>query len=73
MTVTEFMFSNRSRRGRPLVQPKEFSRQVGEDSTTFLENLIVDGQVNDWDESDLLEVIGGFLKGDVREWYIENR
>jgi len=47
MTITEFMFSNQSRRSRPLVQPKEFNGQVGEDLTTFLENLIVDGQVND--------------------------
>ncbi len=67
MTITEFMFSNQSRRSRPLVQPKEFNGQVGEDLTTFLENLIVDGQVNDWNESDLLEVIGGFLKGDARK------
>jgi len=32
-----------------------------------LKNLIVDVEANGWDEMDLLEVIGGFLKNDTRE------
>jgi len=32
-----------------------------------LKNLVVDAKVNGWDETDLLEVIRGFLKDDARE------
>jgi len=47
--------------------PKSFARKVGEDLTLFLENLIVNAEVNSWDETDLLEVIRRFLKDDTRE------
>ncbi len=39
---------------------------------SFLENLVIDAEANSWDETDLLEVIEGFLKNDTREWYIGN-
>jgi len=29
--------------------------------------LVVNAEANGWDETDLLEVIGGFLKDDARE------
>jgi len=32
-----------------------------------LENLVVNAKVNSWDETDLMEIIGGFLKNDARE------
>jgi len=37
-----------------------------------LENLIVDVEMNGWDETNLLEVIERFLKDDIREWFIDN-
>ena len=52
---------------KSITTPKSFSGKVGEDPTFFLENLIVDAETNGWDETDLLEVIGGFLKDDARE------
>ena len=39
---------------------------------SFLKNLIIDAEANSWDDIDLLEVIGGFLKDDAREWFIDN-
>ncbi len=51
---------------------KSFSEKVKEDSTLFLENLIIDAEANGWNETDLLEVIGGFLKDDAWEWFIDN-
>jgi len=33
----------------------------------------VDAEANEWDDTDLLEVIGGFLKDDAREWFIDHR
>jgi len=46
---------------------------VGENPTFFLKNLIVDVEANSWDEQDLLKVIEGFLKDNIRKWYIENK
>jgi len=47
--------------------PKSFSGKVGEDPTSFLKNLVIDAEANGWDETNLLEVIGGFLKDDAWE------
>ncbi len=66
------MIRGQSKRGKPITTLKSFARKVGKDLTSFLENLVVDAKANSWDEMDLLEVIGGFLKDDVREWYIDN-
>ncbi len=52
---------------------KSFSEKVGEDLTSFLKNLVIDAEANGWDETNLLEVIEGFLKDNAREWYIDNR
>ena len=52
--------------------PKSFSGKVGEDPTSFLENLVINAEANGWDETDFLEVIGKFFKDDIREWYIDN-
>ncbi len=53
--------------------PKSFSGKVGEDPTSFLKNLVIDAEANGWDETNLLEVIGGFLKDDAWEWFIDNQ
>ena len=66
------MIKGQAKRGKPITTPKSFSGKVGEDLTSFLENLIIDVEANSWDETDLLKVIGGFLKDDVREWFIDN-
>ncbi len=71
--VAEWMIKGQAKRGKPITTPKAFSGKVGEDPTSFLENLIVDAEANSWDETDLLEVISGFLKDDAREWFIDNR
>ncbi len=71
--VTEWMIKGQAKRGKPITTPKSFSRKVGEDLTSFLENLIIDAEANGWDEMDLLEVIRGFLKDNAKEWYIDNR
>jgi len=47
--------------------PKSFSGKVGEDLISFLENLVVNTKANSWDETDLLEIIEGFLKDNARE------
>ncbi len=56
-----------NRRSKPITTPKSFSERVGEDPTSFLENLIVDAKANGWDEQDFLKVIEGFLKDDTRK------
>ena len=66
------MIKGQAKRGKLIITPKSFSEKVGEDSTSFLENLIVDAKANGWDKTDLLEVISGFLKDDTREWFIDN-
>ena len=66
------MIKGQAKRGKPITTPKLFSGKVGENLTSFLENLVVDAEANSWDETDLLEVIGGFLKDDAREWFIDN-
>ncbi len=71
--VAEWIIRGQSKREKPIITPKSFSGKVGEDLTSFLENLIIDAKANGWDETDLLEVIGGFLKDDAREWYIDHR
>jgi len=70
--VAEWMIKGQAKRGKPITIPKFFSEKVGEDPTSFLENLVIDVEANGWDETDLLEVIRGFLKNDVREWFINN-
>ena len=70
--VAKWMIKDQAKRGKPIITLKSFSGKVGEDLTSFLENLIIDAEANGWDETDLLEVIGGFLKDDAREWYIDH-
>ena len=67
------MIKGQAKRGKPITILKSFSGKVGEDPSSFLENLIIDVEANGWDDTDLLEVIEGFLKDDAREWYINNR
>ena len=66
------MIKGQAKREKLIITSKSFSGKVGEDPTSFLENLIVNAEANGWDETDLLEVIRGFLKDDVREWFIDN-
>jgi len=56
------MIQEQSKRGKSIITSKSFVRKVGEDLTSFLENLVVDVEANSWDETDFLEVIRGFLK-----------
>jgi len=65
--VAEWMIKGQTRRGKPITTLKSFSGKVGEDPTSFLENLVIDAEANGWDETNLLEVIGEFLKDDARE------
>ena len=66
------MIKGQAKKGKPITTLKSFLGKVGEDPTSFLENLIVDAEANGWDDTDLLEVIGEFLKDDAREWFIDN-
>ena len=66
------MIKGQAKREKSITISKPFSGKVGEDPISFLENLIVDAEANGWDETDLLEVIGGFLKDDTRKWFIDN-
>ena len=61
------MIKDQAKRGKPITIPKSFAEKVGEDPTSFLKNLIIDVEANGWDDTDLLEIIGGFLKDDARE------
>ena len=70
--MAEWMIKGQAKRGKPIITPKSFSERVGEDFTSFLENLVIDAEANGWDETNLLEVIEGFLKDDARKWYIDN-
>ncbi len=70
--VAEWMIKGQAKREKPITILKLFSGKVGEDPMSFLENLIIDAEANGWNDTDLLEVIRGFLKDDVREWYIDN-
>ncbi len=65
--VAEWMIKGQTKRGKPITIPKSFSEKVEEDPTSFLENLIIDAEANRWDDTDLLEVIGRFLKDNARE------
>jgi len=40
------MIKGQAKRGKPITTPKPFSGKVGEDPTSFLENLIVDAEAN---------------------------
>jgi len=44
--VTEWMIKGQSKRGKPITIPKSFSGKVGENLTSFLENLIIDVEAN---------------------------
>ncbi len=44
--VAEWMIKGQAKRGKPITTPKAFSGKVGEDPTSFLENLIVDAEAN---------------------------
>jgi len=66
------MIRDQSKHGKPITTSKSFLKKVGEDLIFFLKNLIVNIEANGWDETDLLEVIGGFLKDDTKEWFIDN-
>ncbi len=70
--VAKWMIKGQAKRGKPITTSKPFAGKVGEDPTSFLKNLIVDAEANGWDDTDLLEVISGFLKDDAREWFIDN-
>ena len=65
--VAEWMIRGQSKRDKSIATPRSFSGKVGEDLTFFLKNLVIDAETNSWDETDLLEVIGGFLKDDARK------
>ncbi len=65
--VAEWMIKGQAKKGKPITMPRLFSGKVGEDPTSFLENLIIDVEANGWDETDLLEVIRRFFKDDARE------
>jgi len=67
------MIKGQAKWEKPIITPKSFLGKVEENPTSFLENLIVDAEANEWDDTDLLEVIGGFLKDDAREWFIDHR
>ncbi len=56
-----------NKRGKPITILKTFSVRVEEYFTSFLKNLIVNTEANNWNESNLLEVIKGFFKDDARE------
>ena len=66
------MIRSQSKRDKLITILRLFSEKVKKDPTSFLENLVVDAEANSWDETDLLEVIEGFLKDNAREWYINN-
>ncbi len=70
--VAKWMIKGQTKRGKPITISKSFLEKVRENPTSFLENLIIDAEANSWDETNLLEVIGGFFKDDAREWYINN-
>ncbi len=65
--MVKWIIKGQVKRGKPIITLKPFSGKVGEDPTSFLENLVVDVEVNGWDNTDLLKVIGEFLKDDARE------
>jgi len=65
--VAEWIIRGQSKCDKLITTPKSFLSKVEEDPTSFLKNLVVDAEANDWDETDLLEVIEGFLKDDVRK------
>ena len=66
------MIRGQSKWGKLIIIPKSFAGKVSENPISFLENLIVDVEMNGWDETNLLEVIERFLKDDIREWFIDN-
>ncbi len=66
------MIKGQSKRGKPIIIPKPFLEKIRKDPISFLENLIIDAEANGWDKTDLLKVIGGFFKNNVREWFIDN-
>ena len=70
--MAEWMIRSQSKRDKLITILRLFSEKVKKDPTSFLENLVVDAEANSWDETDLLEVIEGFLKDNAREWYINN-
>jgi len=40
------MIKGQAKRGKSITTSKSFSRRVGEDPTSFLENLIIDAEAN---------------------------
>ena len=71
--VAKWMIKGQSKREKPITMPKIFLGKVEEDPTSFLKNLMIDTEANGWDDTDLLEVIEGFLKDDARKWFIDNK
>ncbi len=66
------MFMKRlAKRNKPIIILNFFIERVEEDSISFLKNLIIDIKTNKWYKINFLKVIKGFLKNDVKEWYIE--
>ena len=44
--VAEWIIKGQAKRGKPITIPKSFSGKVGENPTSFLENLIIDAEAN---------------------------
>ena len=62
-----------SKKSKSITIPKSFFEKIKEDFTSFLKNLIVNAEINSWDEMNFLKIIGGFFKDDIRKWYIKNK
>ena len=71
--MAKWMVRGQVKREKPITTLKSFLEKVRKDPTSFLKNLVIDVEANGWDKTDLLEVIGGFFKNDIRKWYIDNR
>ncbi len=61
------MVREQSKCEKPITTLKSFAGKIEEDLISFLKNLVVDAKANSWDKTDLLEVIGEFLKDGTRE------
>jgi len=44
--VAEWMIKGQAKREKLITTPKSFSGKVGEDPTSFLENLVIDVEAN---------------------------
>ncbi len=60
--VAKWMIKGQAKRGKPIITSKSFLGKVGENPTSFLENLVIDAEANGWDETNLFEVIRDFSR-----------